>query len=752
MPRIPFFTLGHAAEPAAPPQLNSYIPTLSLDGLQLGVDNLRHDVYLSPNFVEQIRLHIARLLVRYGNVDGLLSAEATEAPRSSNSLQSKLIGSPGVKPRAGAGYRRTAEPSELKPLLVQAQVAALNQAKSAGNIAVDLLARLAIIKLLRAELTLQFAQMLERCHMTLKSFEGIRQVKALEYRERVAAFQVGKRTILRQAAQELFRTLREIDKETLAHTRRSLFGTQRSSEYQLFQNPLIFTEEGLDSYLNAEHYVMLGTFERDADRFSSIRRIASEFLLSLEIGPPAPDESLLDGWLNVPENAQELVGSGPASDSSAEAQARQWRLNEWREMLEHEKVMELVIASYEVVPLLAEYSPRINGHQLKNALVSREERERVERLIGEAGGKASADNLRAAVSRTANCRGDERDRIAARFLRDFMRYHRDLRRLEAVNGALESINLIGNEKMRELSSMNATLYEFLLPKEHKPAPEKVLRHVIVKADVRDSSKLTRSLLQREMNPASYFSLNFYDPVNKLLAKYGAEKVFLEGDAIILGFFEREGDAPAVVGKACVMAREILEIVRGYNQLLEQAGLPTLELGIGISYQDSAPMYLMDGEQRVMISDALNESDRLSSCNKRARKALEKMNAPFNVYAFQTISDEQLQDSPEEFIMKYNLSGIRMSEAAFERLQKEISLEPCDVRMPKMWGSEEFNLYCGLVPVGNEIFKKIVVRKSQVARIDAADFSLQHWTSRRYYEVCCTPALNAAIDGKSASAR
>ena len=51
--------------------------------------------------------------------------------------------------------------------------------------------------------------------------------------------------------------------------------------------------------------------------------------------------------------------------------------------------------------------------------------------------------------------------------------------------------------------------------------------------------------------------------------------------------------------------EIIEIVQGYNQVLMRAGLPTLELGLGISFQDSAPMYLLDGEQRVMISDALN---------------------------------------------------------------------------------------------------------------------------------------------------
>jgi hypothetical protein len=32
-------------------------------------------------------------------------------------------------------------------------------------------------------------------------------------------------------------------------------------------NPLIFTEDGCDTYLNAEHYVMLGNFDRDPDVF-----------------------------------------------------------------------------------------------------------------------------------------------------------------------------------------------------------------------------------------------------------------------------------------------------------------------------------------------------------------------------------------------------------------------------------------------------------------------------------------------------
>src|SRR5207248_7551647 len=156
-----------------------------------------------------------------------------------------------------------------------------------------------------------------------------------------------------------------------------------------------------------------------------------------------------------------------------------------------------------------------------------------------------------------------------------------LRRLETLNSALDSVNLIGNEKLRELSAVNDTLYEFLLPQEQKPSEQKTLDHVVIKADIRDSTRLTRLLMERGLNPAAYFSLNFYDPVNKLLAKYGATKVFLEGDAIILALLEREGEGAFSVSRACVLAREMVQIVRAYNEESQKAGLPTLELGVGI---------------------------------------------------------------------------------------------------------------------------------------------------------------------------
>jgi class 3 adenylate cyclase len=382
-----------------------------------------------------------------------------------------------------------------------------------------------------------------------------------------------------------------------------------------------------------------------------------------------------------------------------------------------------------VVPLLGEYTPLINPQQLKNALISKVERERVEQLLREHG-KISPDKLNVARKRVGSYRGQERLKIAGRFLRDFMRFHRDLRRLEALNSALDVVTVIGSEKLRELSTINNTLYDFLLPEEQKPVEEKIAHHAILKADLRDSTKVTQTLVQRGLNPASYFGLNFFDPVNKLLANYGATKVFIEGDAIILGIFGREHDAGGTVARACALGREILEVVRGYNQKLAAEGLPTLELGIGISYQEGAPLYLVDGDSRIMISQALNDSDRLSSCNRQTRK-LQPAPGMFNVYVLQT--EEASQD--DEMHLRYNIGGIHLGQSAFVQLQQEISLEQRELDLPILGEPELVKLYAGLVPLASGTFHKVIVREGRVPEVNARSLEKKVATDALYYEVC-----------------
>ncbi|MGD0792783.1 MAG: hypothetical protein ABR920_13535 [Terriglobales bacterium] len=745
------------SEPPSQPDLQYYGLALAFSDLKLGVDNLRYDVFLSPRITADLSFHLARYICHFGEVESLFEMDVPSA------TQTKFI-----RAAVGATKLRKPGPADLKTLLVSIHLAILNRAKAEGNPSVDVLGRLAVLKFIRTELQTQFARILEHCRMKSKSLEGVRQAKMMQTQELVSSFQVRKKIILRRAGQEMFRLLREIEKETLARTRRSLLGELPADCYRLFLNPLILTEDGRDDYLCAEHYYMFGNFDKDPDRFPLLRQFALNFLRELGYGE-AVDDAHLEQALNVPENAATLVGTGNGEDSTPEDRNRKDRLDIWTRMLHREGVLSHVVASYEAVPLLAEYAPRVNPQQLKNALIFREESERVEKIIAE--GRLHSDRLFAAVGRVASCRGSERSRFAARLLHDLFCYHRDLRGLEALSAGFDSINLVSDDKVRQLSTLNGMLYEFLPPEDQKPAEDRVLHHVILKADVRDSSRLTRSLMEKGMNAASYFSLNFYDPVNKLLAKYGATKVFLEGDAIIVALLEREGEAMLSVGRACVLAWEIVSLLREYNQLLERSGLPQMEVGLGVAYQDSAPLYLMDGERRIMISDAINESDRLSSCSKRVRKKLAPDAGVFQVYSVQiggggnhggnnrgnNNDSASAEAGMEEMRLNYNVGGICLSEAAFRKLQQEISLlpwmpDPSESGFNGRWVDEQREFFVGTVPIANGVFRKIVVRKNRIAQVDVRDLSILRWTDRCYYEVCANPAVYAALPReKSASA-
>ena len=749
MPKLPVFRL-RTSEPPTRPDLQYYGLALAFSDLQLGVDNLRYDVFLSPHITADLSFHLARYICRFGEVESLFGMDVPSA------TQTKFI-------RAAEGTTKLHKPgpADLRTLLVSIHLAILNRAKAEGNPSVDVLGRLAVLKFIRTELQTQFARILEQCRMKSKSLEGVRQAKMMQTQELVSSFQVRKKIILRRAGQEMFRLLGEIEKETLVRTRRSLLGELPADCYRLFLNPLILTEDGRDDYLWAEHYYMFGNFDKDPDRFPSLRQFALNFLRELGYGEGFDDEHL-EQALNVPENAATLVGTGNGEDSTPEDRNRKDRLDIWTRLLQREGVLSHVVASYEAVPLLAEYAPRVNPQQLKNALIFREEAARVETIIAES--RLHSDRLFAAVGRVASCRGSERSRFAARLLHDLFCYHRDLRGLEALTAGFDSINLVSDDKVRELSTLNGMLYEFLPPGDQKPAEDRVVHHVILKADVRDSSRLTRSLMEKGMNAASYFSLNFYDPVNKLLAKYGATKVFLEGDAIIVALLEREGETMLSVGRTCVLAWEIVSLLHEYNELLERCGLPQMEVGLGIAYQDSPPLYLMDGEHRIMISDAINESDRLSSCSRRVRKKLAPDAGVFQVYSVQIGGGGNNKDtaSPEagaeEMRLNYNVGGICLSEAAFGKLQQEISLSPWAANPSEPgfrgpWIDEQSEFFVGTVPIANGVFRKIAIRKNRIAQVDVRDLSILHWTERCYYEVCANPAVYAALPGeKSASAQ
>jgi hypothetical protein len=723
-------------------RLASDTPSLALDGLVAGVDNVRHDVFLTPQFTGVASAVLMRLLARFANVEDIIA-------------EPKYVKPSGVRPEPPP---KQPDASDFKSALAALHLAAIERAKNEGNPSLDLLARLAVLKFLRSETQVQFNNLLERCRARLKFLENQRKQnlpKTFETRERTGALQTSKRAILRKVTQELLQTYRDLEKDSLGRLRRSLLGEDNPA-YEILISRFAFGDDVRDEVLNAENYVMLGNFERDPDRFGPVRGLVMQLFDNLGI---EPDDSLL----NAPGNAEELTGSS-AEDSEERAQARRAILEAWTAMMEASEIMQPVLAAYHVVPLIAEYSPPMHPQQLKNALISKEERKRVEALI-EQHPRLSPENLQFAADKVSRCRGAERAHFAARFLRDLFRYHRDVRRLEALNGALDMVNLVGAENVRELSSINRTLYEFLLGDEQPAQGESILYHVIVKADIRGSTTLVTELSNRGLNPASYFSLNFFDPVNKLLPKYDAQKLFIEGDALILALFAREGDVPTAVGRACALAREIIDIVGAHNQKSNKGELPDLELGIGISCQEGAPMYLLDGETKIMISRALNHADRLASCSRSARKFFEHIESLFNVYCFYGLPNRteiaqsgtgnppqpaecQAEGIPEEAFLRYNVAGAQLEEEAFEHLSCELSLELHELELPALWDEKPVRLHCGVVPLGSGVFQRLIVRESRVPRVDPASLELSAWTEKKYFEVCTSAEIYDYIEARS----
>jgi hypothetical protein len=107
-------------------------------------------------------------------------------------------------------------------------------------------------------------------------------------------------------------------------------------------------------------------------------------------------------------------------------------------------------------------------------------------------------------------------------------------------------------------------------------------------------------------------------------------------------------------------------------------------------------------------------------------------------------------------LNYNVGGICLSEAAFHKLQQEISLHSWtattnDSAFHGPWIDEQCEFFIGTVPIANGVFRKIAIRRNRIAQVDVRDLSILRWTDNWYYEVCANPAVYAALPGeKSAS--
>ncbi len=320
------------------------------------------------------------------------------------------------------------------------------------------------------------------------------------------------------------------------------------------------------------------------------------------------------------------------------------------------------------------------------------------------------------------------------FLRDFVVLRRDLKLAYQTHRTMNSIRILMRDEAIELSRRNDSLQEFIRPSEAGAEKRRIKNHVIIKADLRGSTAITTELLDKNLNPASHFSLNFFQPITKLLDAFGAVKVFVEGDAVILCITEYE-DAPhqwLCVSHACGLARKMLQVVDTQNIKNRKHGLPELELGLGISFNDSSPAFLYDGDRQIMISPAINRADRLSSCAAVLRRtALEEM-VKRGVEVVVPVDQGAVRKDRNDELLSFNVNGIELDMPAFFKLKTELAL--LRVRGGIAEYSEHSVFYAGRYPDRTGKMHWLVVREAPVRLWIGNSVNTEEEWGRRFFEV------------------
>src|SRR5213595_934694 len=242
-------------------ELTSYNVTIPMASLAIGVDNIHHDVFLSPKFVQAARDYLFDVIRQ-------------------NTSSTYL---PGIELRTSRGP----DSGGFRKLLSELLQSSLTQAKYHKNIEIDLLFRLGLLKFLTFEIGNQFAILVlegkEWIRKRGEHFERSQQAHVIK--ARLSELQSARRGVIRRVGQQVAQIVVDVEDNVLAKARRALFGEEFASYYELCKNRLIFLDGGKDDVFFLEHYILLGNYARDPDRFEAMDALFQDFLREAGITP-----------------------------------------------------------------------------------------------------------------------------------------------------------------------------------------------------------------------------------------------------------------------------------------------------------------------------------------------------------------------------------------------------------------------------------------------------------------------------------
>ncbi len=698
-------------------------PSLEFNRFKKGIDNVHIDVFLSPNLTTLSQTLIYELL------DERSSTKRRSTDKPSTELRKKLEA-------FHTGY---------ESMLIET----IHCSKQYKQIDLVQLFQISVIKCVLTLVKTKAAYLLDELRQqTLKESQD-----NLILSKRIAWINQNKNTLLYRVTNDIFEEIKWAETGHVTKLRESLLGVTYTLPEEMLFNPLLQSPNTQDSEILMTHYVLLSP---DPDSIYSFNKVNEKIdALQDEIALFIDETGVTNNvsWKDVPANTEILFNLQKTEDSLKESQESiltvqlQYQRKACKILSEGLYKAQLtlhLLAAYETERLYEHYAKLLQPYLLYKALCNEISLATMEkkltlqlkiRPLRRKGDKPLyIKELKDTKKRIAKLARHPDIQILRQFVKDFITNRRDLNYHHLVSQAMATINLITDDTDMQLSQSNGLLYDFF-EKDENPNPiQNIRNHVIIKADIRGSTTLTSTMSQRGLNPATHFARNFFDPISQLLDDFGAEKVFIEGDAVILSLFEDNNVSEhwLATARACGLAQQMLAAVHKQNANCHANNLPELELGIGICYSPAPPKFLYDDGQRIMISSAIGDADRLSSCSWKLRRKYSKQpNFNKNVMVFQQAPDDAFKGEKGMTTFRYNLNGIELHPEAFEKLKTEIALRLIEIRLPG--DNYKTCFYVGTYPDIQDNTYQVVVRegKVQLWQEDSEDYPL---TETLYYEV------------------
>jgi class 3 adenylate cyclase len=694
------------------PLRSSAPPHCNLDIFQIGTDNNHIDAALSHQFrttlLNFVRKIVYEELTKHGWV-------RMEAPPTGGDVDSFKAIYRGMMQGALEQVHRDTAVKDLIQLL-----------------------HLVLLKLLLESPVTVIAELRNKLEEDGNLPMGASSGRSLELHERIVNLARLEPVIRYQTLRRLFKIIQRLESKELRKLRKSVVGRSWVLSKQLLFNPMLHLPNLSNEEIIMNHYPLICVDKDHENYFDITNRtITSTYRDCLPDWAQAPDRDetayngaqqgqgfqirnrelnsgfseFLDGqrilernlsdaefkqinvsWLDVPRNFDILLkrangeSDGWFSRSGKHDKKSVWenpKCESFRKELQL-KLLKRLHKSGVMIRAIAAYRSQRLYHQLNRQVSIKDiyqflagdlpRRTLVKRLANTADkGSEVLKALDVVFSYIRRMPTEKNQEYAIRYVKDFLIFRRDLKLAYYTYQQMSRLRVLQDAESINLSRDNGSLYEFRLGKD-PDSQQQIKSHVILKADIRGSTEITRQLIEKKLNPATHFSMNFFGPITKLLEQYGAQKVFVEGDALILTVMETGGTTTQAltVANSCGLARKILSVMEAQNSQNLAHNLPKLELGLGIAYSEDAPAYLHDEQRKIMISPAINKADRLSSCSAELRRDTSwRRSKRHRVEVFQGATQEG--NATTQNRLSYNINGIELTEAAFTRLKSEMVL-------------------------------------------------------------------------------